>query len=87
MAPALSLQAKRWRTIIVTVPLIGATSRMHLLYYPVTLFLIHSELIVVLYERLVQGKPQRTLDGKNQVIPQIAPKPDATKEPVFSEER
>lgn len=58
-----------------------------LIVFLATLLLIYSELIVVLYERLVQGKPQRTLDGKNQVIPQIAPKPDATKEPVFSEER
>ena len=27
MAPPLSLQAKRWRTIIVTLPIMGATSR------------------------------------------------------------
>ncbi|PAV18261.1 hypothetical protein PNOK_0674700 [Pyrrhoderma noxium] len=40
--PQLSLQAKRWRTIIITLPIIGATS-------------------FVLYQRLVQGKPQRTI--------------------------
>ncbi|OCH90180.1 hypothetical protein OBBRIDRAFT_731287 [Obba rivulosa] len=41
MAP-LSPQARRWRTIILTVPIIGATS-------------------LVLYERLVLGKPRRML--------------------------
>ncbi|KAI0078029.1 hypothetical protein K474DRAFT_1660876 [Panus rudis PR-1116 ss-1] len=42
MAEGLSPHARRWRTIIVTVPIIGATS-------------------LVLYQRLVQGKPRRTL--------------------------
>ncbi|KAK7682810.1 hypothetical protein QCA50_014194 [Cerrena zonata] len=42
----LSLQAKRWRTIMVTVPIIGATS-------------------LVLYQRLVLGKPQRKLPQRD----------------------
>ncbi|KAA1474579.1 hypothetical protein DENSPDRAFT_841184 [Dentipellis sp. KUC8613] len=40
--PPLSPQAQRLRTIMITVPIIAATS-------------------LVLYQRLVQGKPQRTL--------------------------
>ncbi|EJD01912.1 uncharacterized protein FOMMEDRAFT_157051 [Fomitiporia mediterranea MF3/22] len=51
MAPPLSLQAKRWRTIIVTLPIIGATSRKA----------VFSLSKVVLYQRLVMGTPQRTL--------------------------
>ncbi|KIJ16427.1 hypothetical protein PAXINDRAFT_132374 [Paxillus involutus ATCC 200175] len=42
MAPKLHPQAQRLRTIIVSVPVMGATA-------------------YVLYERLVLGKPQRTL--------------------------
>ncbi|OAX42243.1 hypothetical protein K503DRAFT_683823 [Rhizopogon vinicolor AM-OR11-026] len=42
MAPKLPPQARRLRTIIITVPIMGATA-------------------YVLYERLVLGKPQRTL--------------------------
>ncbi|KIK35253.1 hypothetical protein CY34DRAFT_812306 [Suillus luteus UH-Slu-Lm8-n1] len=42
MAQKLPPQARRLRTIIVTVPIMGATA-------------------YVLYERLVLGKPQRTL--------------------------
>ncbi|KAJ8597690.1 hypothetical protein M405DRAFT_712208, partial [Rhizopogon salebrosus TDB-379] len=42
MAPKLPPQARRLRTIIITVPIMGATA-------------------YVLYERLVLGKPRRTL--------------------------
>ncbi|CAL1710106.1 unnamed protein product [Somion occarium] len=52
----LSRQAKRLRTIIVTVPIIGATS-------------------LVLYQRLVQGKPQRTLPNRDD--------PDAGKRKII----
>ncbi|KAF8558688.1 hypothetical protein OG21DRAFT_1504107 [Imleria badia] len=50
MAPKLHPQAQRLRTIIVTVPIIGATA-------------------YVLYERLVHGKPQRTLPPRQQDTP------------------
>lgn len=47
MAQKLYPQARRLRTIIVTVPIMGATA-------------------LVLYERLVLGKPQRTLPRPNR---------------------
>ncbi|KAF9497501.1 hypothetical protein BDN71DRAFT_1444662 [Pleurotus eryngii] len=45
----LSPQARRWRTILVTVPIMVATS-------------------VVLYQRLVEGKPQRTIAKEAETI-------------------
>ncbi|KAH7910381.1 hypothetical protein BJ138DRAFT_110587 [Hygrophoropsis aurantiaca] len=48
MAGKLPPQAQRLRMIIVTVPIIGATS-------------------YVLYDRLVNGKPRRTLPQNNPV--------------------
>ncbi|KAH7928876.1 hypothetical protein BV22DRAFT_1003975 [Leucogyrophana mollusca] len=50
MAGKLPPQAQRMRMIIVTVPIIGATS-------------------YVLYERLVLGKPRRTLPKSNPTTP------------------
>lgn len=47
MAQKLHPQARRLRTIIVTVPIMGATA-------------------LVLYERLVLGKPQRTIPRPNK---------------------
>ncbi|KAF8128643.1 hypothetical protein EV363DRAFT_1170265 [Boletus edulis] len=46
MAPKLYPQAQRLRTIIVTVPIMGATA-------------------YVLFERLVHGKPQKTLPRRD----------------------
>ncbi|KAH0831220.1 hypothetical protein J3R83DRAFT_13799, partial [Lanmaoa asiatica] len=50
MAQKLHPQAQRLRTMIVTVPIIGATA-------------------YVLYERLVHGKPQRTLPPRHSAEP------------------
>lgn len=61
----LSLQAKRWRTIIVTVPIIGATSRECCEFSRVCSIYKCVLSIVVLYQRLVQGKPQRRLPQKD----------------------
>ena len=59
MAGKLHPQAQRLRTIIVTVPIIGATACMML--FTTTSGISDSHATDVLYERLVHGKPQRTL--------------------------
>ena len=61
MAPQLSLQAKRFRTIIVTVPIIGAASCESLTSCFSTSISVRRPLIVVLYKRLVLGEPRRML--------------------------
>ncbi|KAI9567772.1 hypothetical protein HD554DRAFT_2173164 [Boletus coccyginus] len=51
MAAKLHPQAQRLRTVIVTIPIIGATA-------------------YVLYDRLVHGKPQRTLPPRRNTEPE-----------------
>ncbi|KAH9934107.1 hypothetical protein B0H21DRAFT_699394 [Amylocystis lapponica] len=82
MSSKLSPQARRWRTIIVAVPIMGATSRA---------FLTRST--VVLYRRLVLGEPQRTLprddptQGEQKLVQvkQVGTSTGGTREEVWGE--
>ena len=64
----LSLQARRWRTIIVTVPVIGATSCECRQFSEDLITWKDSKgfaFVDVLYQRLVMGKPQRKLPQRD----------------------
>lgn len=71
MSQALSMQARRWRTIMVTVPIIGATSceqditiHYSFIAFELTVFYFFFDDVIsdVLYQRLAVGVPQRTFD-------------------------
>ncbi|KAH9931538.1 uncharacterized protein B0H18DRAFT_989852 [Fomitopsis serialis] len=72
MAPKLSPQARRLRTIIVTVPIMAATScecTSSAMHVRSLLADVCPLVTVVLYKRLVLGEPQRTLPRADAVYP------------------